>query len=80
MVRSAVTGISAVIDARGRVLASVPLNEAGAIEAPLPAAHPATVYARVGDAPVHLLLGLLFLGALRQRRRIAGIDPGAPGP
>jgi apolipoprotein N-acyltransferase len=77
VVRSAVTGISAVIDARGRVLASVPLGEAGVIEAPLPAAGPVTPYARWGDAPAvgaMLLLGLL---ALIRRRQVRGIDPGA---
>lgn len=77
MVRAANTGISAMIDARGRVLASLPLNEAGAIDAPLPPALPPTAYARWGDGPVLLLLGLLTIGALLRRRRTAGLDPGA---
>jgi apolipoprotein N-acyltransferase len=80
MVRSAVTGISAVIDAKGRVLASVPLNEAGVLEAPLPAALPVTVYAALGDAPVHLVLALLVLGAIWQRRKVRGVDPGGRAP
>ncbi|MCB5199480.1 apolipoprotein N-acyltransferase [Loktanella sp. TSTF-M6] len=60
MVRSANTGISAMIDAQGRVLASLPLGEAGHIDAPLPPADPVTVYARAGDWPA-LLLVLLGL-------------------
>ena len=51
MVRVANTGISAVIDADGRVTASLPLNEAGYIDAPPPPARPPTVYARTGDIP-----------------------------
>jgi apolipoprotein N-acyltransferase len=79
MVRSANTGISAVIDGKGRVLDSLPLNEAGAMDVPLPPALPPTLYSRAGDAPVLLLLALLGAWALRQRRRNAGLDPGDRG-
>lgn len=79
LVRSANTGISAMIDGKGRVLASLPLNEAGAVDAALPPALPPTVYARVGDWPVFLLLGLLGLWALRKRHPNGGLDPGAGG-
>lgn len=71
MVRSANTGISAMIDSKGRILASLPLNEAGAIDAPLPPALPPTPYARLGDWPVLAMLGLLALWALL-RRKIVG--------
>lgn len=79
LVRSANTGISAVIDGKGRVLASLPLNEAGAFDAALPPALPTTVYARLGEWPVFLVLGFLGLSALLQRRRVRGVDPAAPG-
>ncbi len=36
LVRSANTGISAVIDARGRIVASIPLGQHGFVDAPLP--------------------------------------------
>jgi len=49
MARSANTGISAVIDAKGRILARVKLYESGRIEAALPPALPPTLYDRAGD-------------------------------
>ena len=68
MVRSANTGISSIIDGKGRILASLPLNEAGSIDAPLPSALPPTPYARLGDWPVLVLLGLLGLWAMLGRK------------
>ncbi|WP_296761763.1 apolipoprotein N-acyltransferase, partial [Sediminimonas sp.] len=61
MVRVANTGISAMIDTRGRITAQIPLGQAGWHDAPLPAPRAATVYARLGDVPV-ALLALLWLG------------------
>jgi apolipoprotein N-acyltransferase len=58
MVRVANTGISAMIDAKGRITASLPMGVDGAIDAALPRALPATVYSRAGDWP---LLAVLFL-------------------
>lgn len=55
-VRVANTGISALIDARGRVVDSLPLGETGYLDVELPAALPATPYARFGEWPVVLLL------------------------
>jgi apolipoprotein N-acyltransferase len=79
MVRVANTGVSAVIDARGRVLDALPLNEAGFLDARLPPPLPATVYARLGDAPVagFLGLGLLVLAGIRRKNAIDGCG-GAP--
>jgi apolipoprotein N-acyltransferase len=63
MVRVGNTGISAVIDAHGRVRASLGLGERGVIDAGLPVAlAAATPYGRFGDA-VPLALAAL-LGAL----------------
>ncbi|MEM9031069.1 MAG: apolipoprotein N-acyltransferase [Pseudomonadota bacterium] len=70
MVRSANTGISGVIDAHGRVIAGLPLNEAGFIDAPLPAPFAPTLYSRTGDTPVWVLaLFLIGIGALFARRK-----------
>ncbi|GJL91158.1 MAG: apolipoprotein N-acyltransferase [Hyphococcus sp.] len=49
MARSANTGVSALIDGKGRILARIPLYQAGKIDAPLPPALPRTLYSRVGD-------------------------------
>lgn len=69
LVRAANTGVSAVIDARGRVLASMPLGVQGRLDAPLPGALPATPYARWGDGPVLLLLAAFAAGLVAARRR-----------
>ena len=73
-VRAANTGISAVIDARGRVLDSLPLGTAGHLDAALPGALAPTIYARWGDAPVVLLL-ILSAAGLIMTRRAKAIDP-----
>jgi apolipoprotein N-acyltransferase len=56
LARSANTGISAMIDPLGRVTASLPLNTAGYLDAPLPKPLPPTLYSRTGDLPFALLL------------------------
>ena len=48
MIRVANTGVSAMIDAAGRVTARIPLGEAGWRDAPLPPPLPATPFARAG--------------------------------
>ncbi len=62
VVRATPTGISAVIDADGNVVHSLPLGVAGQIDAKLPAARTPTLFARHGNAlPVGLaILMLLF--------------------
>ncbi|KAA9008307.1 apolipoprotein N-acyltransferase [Histidinibacterium aquaticum] len=71
MVRAANTGVSAMIDARGRVLESIPLGETGARDVALPPALPPTLYARTGDWwVVGALLAALAL-ALSRRSSIA---------
>lgn len=61
MLRSANTGVSAVIDGAGRILAMLPMGEAGFLDAPLPPPLRVTPYSRFGDLP---LLALLFLSLL----------------
>jgi apolipoprotein N-acyltransferase len=72
MIRVANTGVSAMIDAAGRVTASLPLGETGWTDTPLPPALPPTIYARTGDGPVVvfalILLALSFLYNMRQNR------------
>jgi apolipoprotein N-acyltransferase len=85
LMRSANTGISAAIDARGRVLASLPLNEAGRLDAPLPPAGAATLYAQSGDWPALAAVALLLAWAWRRRAPApapaAGPSAGpSPGP
>ena len=72
LIRVANTGVSAVIDAKGRVLATIPLGKAAFLDAALPAALPPTAYSRYGEAPVLVLLaGLALMLAFAQRRRQA---------
>ena len=79
LVRVANTGISAVIDARGRVRAALGLGVAGARDARLPAAMTPTPYWRLGDAPLVLLVTLAAAGLFLSRPR-KSIDPAAkPG-
>lgn len=68
LVRVANTGITAVIDARGRVTAELPMGVVAKLDAALPAALPATPYARFGEAPFLLLLAGLALAAIWRGR------------
>ena len=61
MVRVANTGVSAVIDATGQVVESLPLGQAGYLDAALPDAAYATFYSQTGDSLVVLLL-IVFSG------------------
>src|SRR5690606_9335254 len=49
LVRAANTGISAVIDPWGRIIASLPVGEEGTIDAQLPLAGRATIYSLYGQ-------------------------------
>ncbi|WFU72546.1 apolipoprotein N-acyltransferase [Bradyrhizobium sp. CB2312] len=76
LVRSANTGVSAVIDPVGRTIASLGLGIEGILDASLPAAIPPTVYARVGDVPAAMLVALAVFLALRRRvARVAKRHP-----
>ena len=72
LLRAANNGITAVIDAQGRVLARLDLDVVGVIDARLPAALPPTIYGRFGDLVFVLMLvaGLVVVvaGTIRERR------------
>ena len=67
LVRVANTGITAMVDARGRVTARLPMAVEGALEAALPGALTAPPYARWGEVPVLLLLAGCALVVIRRR-------------
>ena len=59
MARVANTGVSAMIDPWGQVTASLALNQAGFLDARLPAPRAATIYSKLGEWP---FLAVLFAG------------------
>ncbi|ASP20567.1 apolipoprotein N-acyltransferase [Antarctobacter heliothermus] len=70
MLRSANTGVSAVIDGAGRVLDALPLGVAGYLDAPLPPPLRHTLYSRSGDLPVGLALFFAIVLVWGAARRI----------
>lgn len=70
LLRAANTGVTAVIDAKGRILRSLPLGAEGWFDADVPPALAATPYARMGDLPATIALGaaILALGLARRRQ------------
>jgi apolipoprotein N-acyltransferase len=67
LVRAANTGISAVIDSLGRIVAQLGLGVEGVLDAPLPSAIAPTVYTRVGDIPAGIIVAGALLFAIRRR-------------
>lgn len=68
ILRATPTGISAVIDARGALVATIPHRVAGAVEVPLPAPLPPTLFARFGNWLALAAFALLLLLAVAFRR------------
>jgi apolipoprotein N-acyltransferase len=67
VVRAANTGISAVIDPLGRVVARLGLGIEGVLDSTLPSPEPPTVYARIGDLPAAVLVTIAALVVFRRR-------------
>jgi apolipoprotein N-acyltransferase len=75
VIRSTPTGISALIDADGRIVQSLPWRTAGVIDAALPDPRQPTLFARLGNA-IPLALGFILLIvaiALDRRGRYSAI-------
>ncbi len=68
ILRSTPTGISAIIDAHGRVVAAAGMGQARAIEAPMPGALPPTPFSRIGNWAAFLAAGLMLAIAIAIRR------------
>jgi apolipoprotein N-acyltransferase len=67
VVRAANTGISAVIDPLGRVVARLGLGVEGVLDSSLPSAIPPTIYARSGDIPAALIVTAAVIFVIRRR-------------
>lgn len=68
LIRVANTGVTAVVDPRGRVVEALPFGTMGALDTRIPGALPPTPYARWGDGPLALLLACLAGIAMIRRR------------
>jgi len=60
LVRAANSGISAVVDPLGRVIAALPLGHDGVLDSALPRAAQITIYTRIGD----FLFGIAVVGTI----------------
>ena len=69
VIRSTPTGISAVVDARGHLLAALPWRKPGRIDAPIPGPLPPTPFARFGNLLSFAFAGLLLVAAWFARAR-----------
>jgi apolipoprotein N-acyltransferase len=68
LVRAANTGISAVIDPVGRVVAHLTLGNEGVLDSGLPAAIAPPPFTRTGDIPAAILAAVSALVAIRRRK------------
>ncbi|HET6838980.1 MAG TPA: apolipoprotein N-acyltransferase [Bradyrhizobium sp.] len=67
VVRAANTGVSAVIDPLGRIVARLGLGVEGVLDSGLPTALPPTVYARGGDIPAAIMVSAALIFVIRRR-------------
>ena len=69
LVRAANTGISAVVDPLGRIIAALPLGVEGVLDSKLPNAIEPTYFLTVGDYPLILSLVVSLIAVSRRRFR-----------
>jgi apolipoprotein N-acyltransferase len=69
LVRAANTGISAVIDPFGNVIGQLPLGEHGRFDTRIPERLSPTLYARLGETALVVLLSIFLGTAILLRRR-----------
>jgi apolipoprotein N-acyltransferase len=67
LVRAANTGISAVVDPVGRIVARLGLGVEGVLDSRLPAAIAPTLYARMGDIPAAVMIAASLVFVIRRR-------------
>jgi len=67
VVRAANTGISAVIDPLGRIVARLGLGIEGVLDSGLPSAIAPTIYAKSGDTPTAIVIAAALIFVLRRR-------------
>ena len=71
LIRAANNGISAIVDAHGRIVARLPLGDVGVVDGPLPRPLPATLFSELpgtfGGLP---FLGLVLIGFLMTKRQL----------
>jgi apolipoprotein N-acyltransferase len=67
VVRAANTGISAVIDPLGRIVARLGLGIEGVLDSSLPSALAPTIYARIGDIPAAIIVAAALIFSIRRR-------------
>lgn len=70
-VRSACTGISAIIDSKGRVTAFLPLNERGTLSGSVKLISSVTPYSVLGDWPIVIISVLIILFCSKRRKKNA---------
>jgi apolipoprotein N-acyltransferase len=70
IVRAANTGISAVIDPVGHIVARLDLGIEGVVDSGLPSPLPPTLYSRVGDLPAAVMVALAAIFVARRRTKI----------
>jgi apolipoprotein N-acyltransferase len=64
MLRATNTGVTAIIDAQGHILASLPLFQPGSLSGTIQGYAGSTPYVRWGNRPVLALWGILGIGLL----------------
>jgi apolipoprotein N-acyltransferase len=72
LVRAANSGISAVVDPLGRVVAALPLGHEGVVDSGLPQRIADPLYSRSGDLAVGGIIGIVLISSFLLRRRDRG--------